>query len=133
MGRWQRQILDWLKVAVSQGLMFALLIGAARLSLVPSTSIAALVAAQAIGASLIGLLLRLRLIWLPVQLLLPLGLVYGSAAPAWIYLLAFAAIALVSWNAPSEQVPLYLTNRKTRDALGRLVTESGARSFIDLG
>ena len=70
MGRWQRQILDWLKVAVSQGLMFALLIGAARLSLVPSTSIAALVAAQAIGASLIGLLLRLRLIWLPVQLLL---------------------------------------------------------------
>lgn len=133
MGRWQRQILDWLKVAVSQGLMFALLIGAARLSLVPSTSVAALVAAQAIGAALIGLLLRLRLIWLPVQLLLPLGLVYGSAAPAWIYLLAFAAIALVSWNAPSEKVPLYLTNRKTREALGRLVTESGARSFIDLG
>ncbi|TDH38772.1 class I SAM-dependent methyltransferase [Pseudohoeflea suaedae] len=133
MGRWQRQILDWLKVAVSQGLMIALLIGAARLSIVPSGNVAAIVAAQAIGAAAIGLLLRLRLIWLPVQLLLPVGLVYGGAAPAWIYLLAFAAIALVSWNAPSEQVPLYLTNRKTREALARLVTESGASSFVDLG
>lgn len=133
MTRWRRQIRDWLKVALSQGVAFACLAGAARASLLPFADPAALVAAQAAAATAIGLLLRLPRIWIPLQLLLPVGLVYGGATPAWLYFAGFAAVALLFWNAPSEQVPLYLTNRKTRQALSTLVEESGARSFIDLG
>jgi len=133
MTRWQRQIRNWLKLAASQGLTLVCLAGAARSSLLPSTDPLALVAMQAAGAVLVGLLLRLPRVWIPLQLLLPVGLVYGGAAPAWLYLAGFAAVALLFWNAPSEQVPLYLTNRKTAAALATLVEETGARSFVDLG
>ncbi|MAY60837.1 MAG: trans-aconitate methyltransferase [Rhizobiales bacterium] len=133
MARWHRQIRDWLKVALSQGAAFACLVVAARASLLPSADPAMLVALHAAGATVIGLLLRLPRIWIPLQLLLPVGLVYGGAAPAWLYLAGFAAVGLLFWNAPSEQVPLYLTNRRTRQALSELVKETGARSFVDLG
>ena len=131
--RWQRQIRNWLKLAASQALALAGLAGAARWSLLPSVEPVALVATQATAASLFGLLLRLRPVWIPLQLLLPVGLVYGGAAPAWLYLAGFAAVALLFWNAPSEQVPLYLTNRKTAAALATLVEETGATSLVDLG
>jgi hypothetical protein len=133
MKRWHRQIRNWLKLGASQGLALACLAGAARWSLLPSTEPLALVATQAAAATLFGLLLRLPRVWIPLQLLLPVGLVYGGAAPAWLYLAGFAAVALLFWNAPSEEVPLYLTNRKTAAALATLVEETGAGSFVDLG
>ena len=58
--------------------------------------------------------------------------------PAWIYLLAFALLALVYTNVSKERVPLYLTNSTTWAALSEhldsITVEEGKRTvFIDLG
>lgn len=98
----------------------------------PSQAIVILLC-QGAAAAAIGAALGLRKHWLPVQLLLPVGLAFGAALPSWIYFLAFAAIALTFWNSPTERVPLYLTNRATIDALAGLMDRTGAKSLADLG
>lgn len=52
--------------------------------------------------------------------------------PGW-FLLAFMALLLVYRGAVSGQVPLYLSNGPTVDALQALLAERQASSFLDLG
>jgi SAM-dependent methyltransferase len=125
-----RQILPWIKVLGSQGIAFA-----AALTLAVALGLTGpwLLLAQGFTAALIGRLLRLKNFWAPIQLFLPLALVYGAALPAWAYLIAFVFCALIYWNSASEQVPLYLSNRSTWKALSALAANKGSASFVDLG
>lgn len=52
--------------------------------------------------------------------------------PAW-FLAAFVLMLLVYRGAVTEQVPLYLTNAATAEALGRLVAGHTSLRFLDLG
>ena len=93
-----------------------------------------LLAGHGVLAAAGGLALGLARWWVPVQFFLPFALAGALALdlPAWLYLLAFLALALVYWNAAGERVPLYLSNRTTWQALGDLLPESPATA-IDLG
>lgn len=60
-------------------------------------------------------------------------LVYGLAIdPGW-FLLAFFLLLLVYRGAVTEQVPLYLTNAQTVDALAQLLPAPADQRFLDLG
>jgi SAM-dependent methyltransferase len=85
-------------------------------------------------AALAGHLLRLPRWWLPINLLLPLAvtLTLTLHLPSWLFLLAFLALWLLQWNSNSEQVPLYLSNHKTWQALEMLLPSHNIH-FIDLG
>lgn len=89
---------------------------------------------QGAFAALTGQLLRLPHWWLPINLLLPLAvaLTLTLQLPSWIYLIGFLFLLLLQWNSNSERVPLYLSNRKTWQALEHLLPEHDIR-FIDLG
>ena len=71
----------------------------------------------------------------------PLHLVFFSAIllaqqaslPAWIYLAAFLLLVLFYWSTFRTRVPLYLSNRKARQAVAALLPASQAFRFIDLG
>lgn len=95
-----------------------------------------LLLAQGLGAALLGRWLKLPWRWAPINgAFVPL-LVLGQqwALPAWLPLLAFGLLALLSGNALIERVPLYLTGRPTRQALAALLAERGPRfRFVDLG
>ncbi|MDO6963703.1 class I SAM-dependent methyltransferase [Rhizobium alvei] len=125
-----RQILPWLKVILSQALALALMLslGEMVLSLGPLRFLAEGVIAAAIGYGL-----RLKPFWIPAQVAIPIVAAYSSFVPAWLFLAAFVLFALIYWNSASEQVPLYLTNRRTSDALAELARANNCRSFVDLG
>lgn len=53
-------------------------------------------------------------------------------SPHW-YLAGFALLALCYWNSARGQVPLYLSNRLTAQAVGTLAHAEGARCLIDAG
>ena len=85
-------------------------------------------------AALLGLLLRLPVWWIPLNLVFPIAiyLCLSAGIPSWVYLLSFVVLALIYWNAAGERVPLYLTNSTTWQAINKLsANQDGA--FIDLG
>ncbi len=88
---------------------------------------------QGVFSALIGRLLGLWWFWVPVQILLPFAVVYNEVVPAWAYGLAFIACVLVFWNGAKEQVPFYMTNRQTWNAISGLVSRENAKSCADLG
>jgi SAM-dependent methyltransferase len=53
--------------------------------------------------------------------------------PAWMYLAAFLLLVLFYWSTFRTRVPLYLSDRKARQALVPLLPEVGGFRFIDLG
>lgn len=67
-------------------------------------------------------------------LFLPLGWVVSQLAidPGW-FLLAFIVLLLVYRGAITEQVPLYLTNGPTVDAIEQLIGDRPQVRFLDLG
>ncbi len=73
--------------------------------------------------------------WFWPQLLAPpaLGLSLLLPIRPWVYLLGFALLVLVYWNAIFERVPLYLTNRTTWRALDGLLKDRANLVFADLG
>ncbi len=85
-------------------------------------------------AAIVGHLLQLPRWWLPINLLLPLAVAFTLTLhlPPWVYLIAFFLLWLLQWNSNSEQVPLYLSNHKTWQALEFLLPNHDIR-FIDLG
>lgn len=95
----------------------------------------ALLVAQGVIAALLGHGLGLARWWIPLQALLPpaAGLALWLAVPGWVWLLAFALLALVFWNSAGDRVPLYLTNRRTWAALADLLPEREGIEVIDLG
>lgn len=87
-------------------------------------------------AALLGQLLGLPWWWLPINFLLPLAVsgLLLLELPPWIYLVAFAILALIYWNSAGERVPLYLSNRSTWQALEQLLAKQPTNvQFVDLG
>jgi hypothetical protein len=100
----------------------------------PVIDLPLILAGQGVFAAIIGLKWGLARWWLPLQLILPAA---GGAAlmldlPSWVFLAAFVALVLVFWNASSERVPLYLSNRDTWEALAGQLPQ-GETNFIDIG
>jgi len=126
----RQQFLPWIKVVLSQGLA---LCGLFLLppSILPGAPL--LLVLQGAAAAAIGRILGLSLLWIPIQILLPLAIAYNSSVPSWVYPAALVFCLLIYWNSASEQVPLYLTNRRTWKALSELVQEKNAKTFVDLG
>ncbi len=94
-----------------------------------------LVGTQAIAAAGTAILLRSARWWLPIHLcFLPLAVLVQrlNLHPGW-YLGAFILLVLVYWTSFRTQVPLYLTNRPTAQALARLMPAERASNLIDLG
>ncbi|WP_319557988.1 hypothetical protein [Thiomicrorhabdus sp.] len=73
--------------------------------------------------------------WLWIQFVFPwsLYLLLLSPLSPWWGLVIALLIVLLFKNAFKEQVPLYLTNAKTRQALAMIGRQNHSRCFIDLG
>lgn len=86
------------------------------------------------AAAAVGVLFRLATWWMPIQALLPPAVWWAKdwGVPAWVWLVLAAGLGLVYWNSARGQVPLYLSNRKTRDAVAALVPD-GPVKVLDLG
>lgn len=89
---------------------------------------------QGIAAAIVGTRIGLARWWIPINLLLPpaAGLALMLPIPGWVYLALFAALLLVYWNAGSGRVPLYLSSRRAKAELAKLLPTGKAR-FLDLG
>ena len=134
MPMFRRHLLPWLKVLFCQGLALAIVL--ALLPMLPDElrfGPGWVLLFEGAMAALFGLVLRLPRIFLPIQLFLPLLVLYSDAIPGWGYLAAFVLCLLLYWNSATEQVPLYLTNGRTAAALAALARERDARSLADLG
>lgn len=94
----------------------------------------ALATLQGSCAALAAWRLRTPLWWLPMHFaFMPLAvLARGMELPSWLWLGGFLLLLLVFWRTDTSQVPLYLTNRKTRDAVLALLPTEPCR-VIDLG
>ena len=90
---------------------------------------------QGIIAGAIGFFMRLPNWWLPVQIGLPpvTGWALLIAIPGWVYLTLFIVLVLIYWNSATNRVPLYLTNRKTVDAVAQLLPIREGPKVLDLG
>ena len=90
---------------------------------------------QGIAAALISHFFGLARWWLVLQVALPpAGLaLHQSSTPAWVYLAIVVLLAAVFWNTIGERVPLYLTNRRTIDAIDALLPKAETFRFIDIG
>lgn len=95
----------------------------------------AILAAQGAIAAVLGIPLGLKRWWIPIQAALPpaAALLLALALPGWVYLLAFVALVLVYWNAARGRVPLYLSNRATKEALVALLPAKRGVHFLDIG
>lgn len=56
-----------------------------------------------------------------------------AGVPAWVYLAVFLLLVLFYWSTFRTRVPLYLSNRRARQAVASLLPASQAFRFIDLG
>ncbi len=90
---------------------------------------------QGLAAALISHFAGLARWWVVLQVVLPpAGLaLHQSSLPAWAYLVAFLLLVAVFWNTYGERVPLYLTNKRTIDALDGLIPKDRPIRFIDIG
>ena len=94
-----------------------------------------LVLVQATLAALVSCKLGLPCWWRWIQFFIPVGLYIGIMLrfdPIWALVL-FVLVWLVFANAFKERVPLYLTNKTTREALKSLVKRKKNLRFLDLG
>jgi hypothetical protein len=90
---------------------------------------------QGVAAALISHFIGLARWWLVLQIALPpAGLaLHQSSTPAWVYLAVVVLLAVVFWNTLGERVPLYLTNRRTIDAIDALLPKAQTFRFVDIG
>ena len=86
-------------------------------------------------AAMAGRLLQMPYWWVPIHVLLPAAVAFttGLSLPPWVFLLAFLALLLIQWNSASDRVPLYLSNRKTWQALAELLPKDGGHHLVDIG
>lgn len=89
---------------------------------------------QGIFAMLVAWRLQAPIWWLMIHLVFMPCLVLASsiALPSWIWLSGFFFLLLIFWRTDISQVPLYLTNGKSRDALLSLLPDEPCR-MIDIG
>jgi hypothetical protein len=89
---------------------------------------------QGICALLVAWRLRAPIWWLFIHLVFMPCIVLASrmALPSWVWFSGFSLLLLIFWRTDISQVPLYLTNRKSRDALLPLLPTTPCR-MIDIG
>lgn len=89
---------------------------------------------QGICALLVARQLRAPIWWLFIHLVFIPCIVLASsmALPSWVWFSGFSLLLLIFWRTDISQVPLYLTNRKSRDALLSLLPTTPCR-MVDLG
>jgi hypothetical protein len=71
-----------------------------------------------------------------ISILFPVLLILGFhyfQISHWVYGALFILFALTFSHTLKERVPLYLTNKKTHDALKKIVEDTSAKTFLDLG
>lgn len=90
---------------------------------------------QGVIAASLGLAVKLPRWWVWPQLFLPpvFGLLVGVRLPGWVPFVALALLVGFYWNAIAERVPLYLSNKRTRDALAGLLPNKEGMRAVDLG
>lgn len=74
--------------------------------------------------------------WIAIYAILPVLylLQAGQDFPVWIYPLLAGGLLVLNWNSFGDRVPLYLSNKKTVDALSQIIEESKIEgTFYDLG
>ncbi|BAL26300.1 putative methyltransferase [Azoarcus sp. KH32C] len=123
-----------LKALSSQLAGWALAIGLARGGWLPA-GIWPLIGVQVAVAMAVAAALRSDRWWLAIHLGFAPMLVLASRlgiAPGW-YLGGFALLAAIYWTSFRTQVPLYLSNRRTAEAMARLLPEGRALRVLDLG
>ncbi|MDD3379842.1 MAG: class I SAM-dependent methyltransferase [Rugosibacter sp.] len=103
----------------------------------PAINMGHLIAAaflQSVLAALVARILRVPVWWLLIHLLFMPGIVLASglALSPWVWFGGFSFLLLVFWRTDISQVPLYLTNRQSRNALLALLPSSPCR-MIDIG
>lgn len=114
------------------GLLTAFVLG--RSGMLPA-GLWPLVATQAIAATLTAAVLGSARWWLVIHLaFLPL-LVAAQRLdlPPQGYLLAFIALAAFYWSGFRTQAPLFLTNRRTVEAMARLLPADRSLRVLDIG
>jgi SAM-dependent methyltransferase len=85
-------------------------------------------------AAAIALRQRVPFWWLPIHLaFVPLAVLVQDAdiTPGW-FLAGFVLLVLVFWRTDKSRVPLYLSNRATAEALGKLLPADACR-VLDIG
>lgn len=90
---------------------------------------------QGVIAAATAVALRSARWWLGIHLAFAPALLAASKlqiAPGW-YLGAFLALALIYWTSFRTQVPLYLSNGRTADAVLGLMASDRPVTLIDLG
>lgn len=93
------------------------------------------VGVQALAATAVAAMLRSARWWLAIHAAFaPLLIAAASLgiAPGW-YLAAFALLLAVYWTGFRTQVPLYLSNRATVDAVATLLPAGRPVRLLDLG
>ncbi|MBI3095108.1 MAG: hypothetical protein HYY97_09580 [Rhodocyclales bacterium] len=114
----------------------ALIVGGLALLLAPAWFGRPLLLAtlQGVLALLIAWRLGAPIWWLPIHAcFLPLAVMArGMALPGWVWGGGFVLLLLVFWRTDKSRVPLYLTNRRSRDALQLQLPAAPCR-VIDLG
>lgn len=97
--------------------------------------ILALAAASGLAAATIGKMIALGKAWrvliaiaTPAMVLVPI-----YQPPTWIFPIIFLGLAGFYINGVREQVPLYLSNRKTQKSVAALIPPDSTMTFIDLG
>lgn len=90
---------------------------------------------QAAAAAGCAALLRSARWWIPIHLgFLPAAVLATRAeiAPGW-YFAGFAALVAIFWTSFRTQVPLFLSNRRTVEAVIALLPQAEALRVLDLG
>lgn len=89
---------------------------------------------QGVCAALVSHRLEAPPWWLPIHLVfMPLAIsLNGLNLPSFIYLVVFAVLLLVFWRTDRSQVPLYLSNAATAEAVVALLPAASC-NIIDLG
>ncbi len=90
---------------------------------------------QGLGAAIIGLLLGLKLWWLPINAMFVPGAVElqrVSVHPAW-FLGAFLLLLLLFWTTYQTRVPLFLTSREVCKRLASMLPHDAKLRMLDLG
>lgn len=89
---------------------------------------------QGVCTLLVAWWLRVPIWWRLIHLIFMPCVVLSSsmALPSWLWFSGFVLLLLVFWRTDISQVPLYLTNRESRDALLSLLPATSCR-VIDIG
>src|ERR1700712_4476034 len=124
-----------LKALIAQLGGLALLFVVGHSGGLPLSSPLALAVLQGALAAFFAVGLRSARWWISIHLaFMPcVVLAMNSGLPAWVYLLAFALLALVYWSSFRTQVPLFLSNKLTVHRLAAWLPDLQPLKVLDIG